>query len=258
MKFSFIALGMFLGFSAFAQCPSAPYGEPVISGNVKALCHAGYFSDYDVANKVPRFVSWNLTSDHAVSCNARVDAFAQDPLAEGQDVPPTAYRGSGYDRGHMADADDFNWNPAQARDSFFMTNMAPQVPGLNRGPWKWVEQASRDWAVSRKSIWIYAGPVVKDDDGKFSSYGIDQPTAFWKVVYDPATNEAIGFLMPNKKFSSSQVLSTVVPIEFIERNIGFTIPLPAGVVKDTIPTMDHWQVNSSLFSKAHQNSCSIR
>ena len=55
---------------------------------------------------------------------------------------PKDYANSGYDRGHMAPnhAIVTRFGPEIQRRTFQMTNVAPQRPGLNRGPWREMEQ----------------------------------------------------------------------------------------------------------------------
>jgi hypothetical protein len=44
-------------------------------------------------------------------------------------------------------------------NSFFMTNMSPQVPTLNRQTWKTLESVVKDWAVDYGEINVITGPV---------------------------------------------------------------------------------------------------
>lgn len=253
-----LLLAVLFSSPAYAACEnSLPYGQPA-THNTTNICHQGYYTAYDANNKVPVFVSWNLTADHARGCNSRLGSFTRDPMAAGKDVPPSAYDGSGYDRGHLADANDFNYDPAQERQSFYMTNMTPQDPGLNRGPWKWVEQASRAWAVDEHSVTIYAGSVIKSNDPKLSSYNIDVPQYFWKVVIDSNNRDAIAFLMPNRKFSSTQVAATITTIAQIEQLVGYSIPVPPAVDKTHRANLDDWYVDNKAFADNKELFCSAR
>lgn len=241
-----------------ADCgTSLPYGTPHIPGTT-AICHQGYFTAYDSSLKIPRFVAWNLTADHARGCNGRSGKFARDPMAAGKDVPPSAYSESGYDKGHLADANDFNYDPSLETQSFYMTNMTPQVPGLNRGPWKWVEQASRDWAVDENSVEIYAGTIVANDDSKLSQYQVDVPRFFWKIIIDSSGKDSIAFIMPNAKFSSKLVPSTITSIHDIEEKTGFSIPVPDSVDKFSVSNLNDWYVDDKSFHEDKATYCNLR
>lgn len=254
MKKFFLLFAIMIG-TAHAECGSSlPFGRPNIPNAIN-ICHTGYFTAYSPEVKMPLFVAWTLTSDHALGCNGRVGSFVNDPMAGGKDIPPSSYIGSGFDKGHLADANDFNYDPALESQTFYMTNMTPQVPGMNRGPWKWVESATRDWAVEHKQVLVYAGPVISPFDSKFSSYKIDIPKQYWKIVIDATTGQSISFLMDNSKFSSTQVPSTITSIHNIEAKVGFTIPVPYNVQKLSVSSLTEWKVDMVGFNNKHKLLC---
>ena len=49
------------------------------------------------------------------------------------------YRGNGFDRGHMAPAADHRSSQEAMADTFYLSNMCPQCPQLNRGYWAMLE-----------------------------------------------------------------------------------------------------------------------
>lgn len=249
---------LFLGLSTsplMASCPSTPWGEPSIQSTTN-ICHQGYYTAYDSENKIPGFVSWVLTEKAAQGCNGRDGQFSRDPMANGKDVSPSTYDNSGYDRGHLADANDFNYDHNLEVQSFYMTNMTPQVPGLNRGPWKWVEEASRNWAVDEHQVTIYAGPVISRDDKRFN--GVDVPKFFWKIIIDSTNNDSITFLMPNKKFSSKAVPETIVSINDIQNITGIKFPLPKTIDVNKKANMDDWPVDFKDFHDKKSSVCTIK
>lgn len=69
----------------------------------------------------------------------RTDNFRADRSISTESAALSDYRGSGYDRGHLAPAADMKWAPAAMSESFLMSNMSPQDPGFNRGIWKKLE-----------------------------------------------------------------------------------------------------------------------
>jgi hypothetical protein len=52
---------------------------------------------------------------------------------------PNDYRNSGYDKGHLCPAADRSASREDMDATFLMTNIAPQAPALNRGPWEKLE-----------------------------------------------------------------------------------------------------------------------
>jgi endonuclease G len=90
----------------------------------------------------------------------RKDNFRSDPKVKTGSAALSDYKGSGYDRGHLAPAADFKWSATAMSESFYMSNMSPQVPGFNRGIWKNIESTVRNWAVENDEIYIVTGPVL--------------------------------------------------------------------------------------------------
>ncbi len=75
---------------------------------------------------------------------------------------PTAYTGSRYDRGHMVPnhAIVTRFGPEEQRKTFQMTNIAPQSPALNRGPWREMElRIAELWTAKYGEMWVVAGAL---------------------------------------------------------------------------------------------------
>ena len=70
------------------------------------------------------------------------------------------YSGSGFDRGHMAPAEDMTRSEKVMSECFLLSNMIPQIgDGFNNGIWKSLENAVRGWVQQRGELTIIAGPV---------------------------------------------------------------------------------------------------
>jgi len=131
------------------------------------------------------------------------------------------YQGSGYDRGHMAPAADMSWSVQTMQESFYYSNMSPQVPGFNRGIWKKLEEQVRQWAVENQDIYVVTGPVLS---GNLSTIGPDRvsvPKYYYKVILDDTLPglKGIGFIMPNAS-STMPLQSFAVSIDSVEKVTG--------------------------------------
>ena len=132
------------------------------------------------------------------------------------------YTRSGYDRGHLAPAADFKFSQRMMRETFFMSNITPQVPEFNRGIWKELEDQVRDWAIRDKGIYVVTGPVLKPGlptIGKNTEVSV--PEKFYKVIlYCNKPNiRMIGFLL-NNEGSDRPLQDFVVPVDLIEQLTG--------------------------------------
>ena len=91
----------------------------------------------------------------------RGEFVAHDPLIPGTDFS-VDYQKSVYDRGHLAPAAGMRYTMETMLQSFFYSNMSPQLPRFNRGVWKKLEEQVRKWAVEYDSLYIVTGPIISD------------------------------------------------------------------------------------------------
>jgi endonuclease G len=87
----------------------------------------------------------------------QIEKFLEDKLVKTGSAVTKDYAKSGYDRGHPARAADLGWSAQTMRESFYFSNMSPQLPAFNRGIWKKMEEKVRDWALTYDTIFIVTG-----------------------------------------------------------------------------------------------------
>ena len=122
---------IYISHQAIAQIanPKPIIGEQIVN-------HLGYSLSYNEKNEQASWVAYELTADQVRGTVKRKDSFRSDPLIKTGSASLSDYKGSGYDRGHLAPAADMKWSTTAMSESFFMSNMSPQLPGFNRGIWK--------------------------------------------------------------------------------------------------------------------------
>lgn len=70
------------------------------------------------------------------------------------------YKGSGYDRGHMAAAGNHKNCQKNIQQTFHLSNIAPQVgPGFNRHSWNRLEKYVRHLTKNYKDVYVCTGPL---------------------------------------------------------------------------------------------------
>lgn len=216
-------LSLFIGTaSASVVCPSAEYGNIPTKETTLNVCHTNYLSEYSIKYKIPIVVNWTITKDELSNCNKRKGTFHRDLLLEGEDASPKDYTNSGYDRGHLSPAEDNLFSDKTEYDSFSMTNIAPQIPELNRNGWKWLENLSRLYAFQDNKVVIYAGVIFTTE--KYIK-GVRIPDYFWKVIYIPSTKENISVIVPNKEIHGEDVLEYLSTPEEIEQKAHIILPI---------------------------------
>ena len=120
--------------------------------------------------------------------------FAEARLRSAERSTLADYKGSGFDRGHMAPAGDMPTAQAMAQ-SFSLANMVPQAPEHNRGVWaKSVEAATRKYAArASRDVYVITGPAYEPSIAQSPSIGpgkVRVPKYFFKLVCDQDANKA--------------------------------------------------------------------
>lgn len=177
MKKLLLAL-LFVASTAHAACDHL-YPEPLTSPIVVELCNTAYVSLYSPSKRAVIAVSERLIPSPSLGNVTRIDRFHADPRIT-LGPKPSEYIGSGYDKGHMAPADDAS-TFEEMDESFLMTNMTPQNPTLNRGAWKSLETKVRNIAVSATSP-VFVVTIAEYKGTKMMG-SIPVPSGYWKIVY---------------------------------------------------------------------------
>jgi endonuclease G, mitochondrial len=239
-----------------AQCAQhVPYGAPEITKpDAVLICRQGYELYHDNSAKIPAWVAWNVTPEHVNGCVARTNAFATDAsLPAGKGATPKDYAGSGYDQGHLANDAHQSWDDTVERESFLMSNMSPQLPGLNRGIWKLLETSTGAWVFSRKhTLIVYAGNIYDANDKKIGA-GVTVPHQLWKIVIDKDTNEVLAFLFPQAENQGNDLTKVQVTVADVEKASGIVFHLPAGASKTAKPAL--WPVDFKAVADAKKAAC---
>ena len=143
----------------------------------------GYTLSYNQYYKNPNWVAWELTREETKGETERYDRFMPDPDLPEPRVVHKDYTKSGYDRGHMAPAADMKWNRQAMIESFYMSNICPQVGNLNRGDWNDLEELCRNWADKYGRIYIACGPIFDSKSPKrIGVHKVAVPDRFFKVI----------------------------------------------------------------------------
>jgi endonuclease G len=218
-----------------------PYGTPVSFPNTNTVCRTGYLLNHDPVAKIPHWVAYTLTPAQAISCLPRDDAFASDQsLPKGQRAELFDYQKSGYDQGHIANNADMSFSEQAAMESFILSNMSPQLPGLNRGVWKLLESSVRSWAYQYKhSYTVYAGDIWSASSKTIGPNKVVVPDYLYKIVIDNNTKQSIAFIFPQREGLGNNLTAFQVTVTDVEKATGYSIPVPdSKMIKNPIPATD--------------------
>ena len=90
------------------------------------------------------------------------------------------YKNNVWDKGHLAPAADFNCDREMLKKTFSYLNCALQHEGLNRGPWRMLEDYERELALRNDTVWVNI--VVHFDKDSVLPTGAKIPSGFTKTL----------------------------------------------------------------------------
>jgi endonuclease G len=127
------------------------------------------------------------------------------------------YKKSGYDRGHQMDAYDCGCDSIAMAESFYYSNVAPQLPSLNRGIWKKLEEYTRKLTKEYDSVLVWCGSVTFEDKyiGK-----VAVPDYCWKIIYVKRTGVVKAYSFRNDIALRRTVSSFEVTLDSIQNLTG--------------------------------------
>ena len=190
---------------------------PAYTSQDDILKHTAYTMKYNEPYEQAEWVAYKLIAERVKSVVKRTSDFRPDPMVKTGSAEPSDYKNSGYDRGHLAPAGDMAWSVTAMSESFYMSNMSPQVPSFNRGIWKRLEDQVRDWAIENEEIYVVTGPILEDNLPTIGKNKVAVPNYFYKVILDYKEPElkGIGFVLPNQS-SNHPLESYAVTIDSVE------------------------------------------
>lgn len=184
--------------------PSIPVGDndPLLPGNptnavTSTSSPENYLKDngfyklaYSQSRGIPVWVGWHLQSEDRGSIPRQDDFRPDTQLPSGwYQVQANDFSGSGFDRGHNCPSADRTSTYSANSSTFLMTNMIPQAPTFNQGPWAGLEDFIRTNLVGTSNeAFIWMGNT---GHGGYNASGlvhtllngyITVPAKVWKVV----------------------------------------------------------------------------
>ena len=210
--------------------------ETVIPSNREIIKHHALVISYNeeheqanwVAHKInKKIIDGNVSrtndfredSKIATGSSEEKDYFVKTKLPSGK----FTYDGFGYDRGHLAPSADFKWSKTALSDSYFYSNMSPQLPEFNRKGWANIESFLRSYVYENEAdLLVVTGPFYSENVKKSerSKNNMSIPDYYFKIAIDLKNTLGVGFLVPHEKLTLP-IESYMVSIDSIETFTGF-------------------------------------
>jgi endonuclease G len=225
---------------SLTQCtwqPAATVSKDFQPAASPVIHRTGYVLDYDGRMRHAKWVYEELTAASLEGSTERAEFdFMEDPM-----IPPhlraskSDYKGSGFDRGHLSPAANARSSAQVMKDTFYLSNISPQHPQLNRKYWVKLERHVREMTKSHAKVYVITGPLflpeVDKDAKKYVRYqvigenNIAVPTHYFKVIHGKTDEKILteAYIIPNLPIENNPPLQNfAVSLEKVEKAAGLT------------------------------------
>ena len=183
--------------------------------------HDYYTLSYNEKYEQAEWVAYELKKSYVRSSNFERPYFIEDPKVKTGSADWRNYKKSGYDKGHLCPAGDMEFAINAYNDTFFTSNISPQLHDFNGGVWNRLEQKVRYWATKYDGVYVITAGVLQPSLKTIGQEQVLVPNYFYKILLDNSNGQfkMIAFLVPNAK-SNKPLYEFVVSVDSIEKMTG--------------------------------------
>lgn len=183
--------------------------------------HDYYSLSYNEKYEQAEWVAYELKKSYVRSSNFDRPYFIEDPKVKTRSAGWRNYKKSGYDKGHLCPAGDMEFEINAYNDTFFTSNISPQIHDFNGGIWNRLEQKVRYWATKYDGVYVITAGVLQPNLKTIGQEKVLVPNYFYKILLENSDGQykMIAFLVPNEK-SDKPLYSFVVSVDSIEKITG--------------------------------------
>lgn len=205
--------------------------------------YRNYSFGWSQKDRVALWVAYPLCKFYTNGSAGRTNAWALDPLlGEDSAAPFGGYAGS-YARGHQIPSADRQCCYDANAQTFYGTNMTPQLNEHNEKIWSDLESKVRGYANTSDTTYVVTGVMVSASSKKEKdSYGnsVTIPDAYFKAVLKYSKSSTLGqwnaaaFYLEHRAYSGSVGKEHSMSIDELEEMTGidFFVNLPAKIGAD--------------------------
>ena len=125
-----------------------------------------YSMEYNYASNHTRWVAFTFYDKTSEVNTKRSNAWSADPHLLEYTNNAMDFRGSGYDRGHLVASADRLYSIPANEQTFYYSNMSPQINSFNGGIWASLENRVQSWgklSAIRDTLYVVKGGTIRDD-----------------------------------------------------------------------------------------------
>ncbi len=213
--------------SNLANCRTVTHSITLDGKNVR-----NFSMLFDTSERIAYWVAYPLNKMY-IGNVSRTNDFRPDPFFAFTQQMTSSIKG--YDRGHQIPSGDRTATEEMNSQTFYYSNMTPQLAGFNQKIWVDMESRVRNWMNYSDTLYVVTGAVLKTKDGNESvqyvkdknGNSIAVPNYYFKVLLNlkfsgaSRTYKAIGFWFDHKANSGPLTAAYALSVDDVERRTGF-------------------------------------
>jgi endonuclease G, mitochondrial len=212
---------LFIVFHLYAQ--EADLLLPSKMDREQIIHHKGFSLSYNTSYLMPSWVSYKVTKAQINQNDKIKGKYVPDPFISIRSASKKDYKEGGYLMAQFVNYLDVKQIPGAEKETFYLSNIAPMKLAYYNHIWLKTEQMIRLWTTGTDGLYVVCGPILTDSP--FPTMGknkVSVPKRYYKAVYDPTNQKAIGFIFKNGT-SSGKIKSFAVSIDTIEKETGIDL-----------------------------------
>ena len=213
------------------------------SFKMNGMTYRNYSFGWSQKDRVALWVAYPLCKLYTNGNVGRTEAWALDPLLGNNSAAPFSGYAGDYARGHQVPSADRQCCDDANAQTFYGTNMTPQLNAHNEGIWSSLENKVRKLANTSDTTYVVTGVIVSASSKKEKdSYGMSVtiPDAYFKVLLRYSKSSTLGqwnaaaFYLEHKAYSVGLGKEHSMSVDELEKMTGvdFFVNLPAKVGAD--------------------------
>ncbi len=209
---------MYISASIHAQ--KADVLLPLNRDREQTIHHNGFSLSYNSSYLQPSWVAYKVTKSQVNEVNNPKGKYIPDPEVNTRSANKKDYKEGGYLMAQYVNTLDIKQIPGAEDESFYMTNITPMKLAFYNHIWCKTEKLIRLWSADGEGLYIICGPILAESPFPvIGENNVSVPKRYYKAVYDPKNQKAIGFIFKNG-MSSGTLKSFAVSIDEIEKETG--------------------------------------
>ena len=205
--------------------------------------YRNYSFGWSQKDRVALWVAYPLCKLYTNGSAGRTNAWALDPLLGDDSAAPFGGYAGDYARGHQLPSADRQCCYEANAQTFYGTNMTPQLNAHNEGIWADLEGKVRGYANTSDTTYVVTGVIVSASSKvEKDSYNnkVTVPDAYFKAVLKYSKSSTLGtwnaaaFYLEHRAYSGSVGKEHSMSIDELEEMTGidFFVNLPAKIGED--------------------------